>query len=407
MEKYVTSGAAAMTASAVVHPVELIKTRMQVASAAEAAAAAHGPARPKAEGPSKLASPTATTAVGQYPAVGLGRESRCTPAGCTTGVVPNPRVAVVTAFEGAASRTGRTAVAAPVGEGCAAEVLLHAPQSGVGTWRTCFWRTPLDFSVISGSLSGSSFWRRTDDFAVDRRPVCPTAELARGPRSDSTQVGSVRTVADRGADYRGRAAVGRPAACIVRGADALLGQKNALEILGTSSSRPVSGRQTAVSVLRAEGFAGFYAGLSASLVRQATYGTARLGLHREFSNRLKELYASPRSRAAVVSSGRGLGAAVVASDDVRCRLPAHATVASAMAAACCGVCVGNPFDVALVRLQVDGMVRERARGMPGGSVRTRRYAGLLDVLRRIWQEEGGRALWSGTEFVFVGELFSH
>ena len=31
-----------------------------------------------------------------------------------------------------------------------------------------------------------------------------------------------------------------------------------------------------------------YAGLSASLMRQAIYGTARLGLHRVFTNKLKE-----------------------------------------------------------------------------------------------------------------------
>ena len=40
-------------------------------------------------------------------------------------------------------------------------------------------------------------------------------------------------------------------------------------------------------VAKADGIKGFYAGLSASLLRQAVYGTARLGLHRYFSDYLK------------------------------------------------------------------------------------------------------------------------
>jgi hypothetical protein len=35
-----------------------------------------------------------------------------------------------------------------------------------------------------------------------------------------------------------------------------------------------------------------YAGLSASIMRQAIYGTARIGLHRTFSNKLQEVRVS-------------------------------------------------------------------------------------------------------------------
>lgn len=42
-------------------------------------------------------------------------------------------------------------------------------------------------------------------------------------------------------------------------------------------------------VAKADGIKGFYAGLSASLLRQAIYGTARIGLHRYFSDTLKSM----------------------------------------------------------------------------------------------------------------------
>lgn len=41
-------------------------------------------------------------------------------------------------------------------------------------------------------------------------------------------------------------------------------------------------------MVRAEGLSSVYAGLSAAIMRQAIYGTARIGLHRTFSDKLKE-----------------------------------------------------------------------------------------------------------------------
>lgn len=53
---------------------------------------------------------------------------------------------------------------------------------------------------------------------------------------------------------------------------------------------PGAERPGAVSVImnlaKKEGVAAVYAGLSASLMRQAIYGTARIGLHRTFSDML-------------------------------------------------------------------------------------------------------------------------
>ena len=52
------------------------------------------------------------------------------------------------------------------------------------------------------------------------------------------------------------------------------------------AARPGLGAALA-SIVKNDGFTGLYAGLSASLMRQAIYGTARLGLHREFSDAMK------------------------------------------------------------------------------------------------------------------------
>jgi hypothetical protein len=44
--------------------------------------------------------------------------------------------------------------------------------------------------------------------------------------------------------------------------------------------------QLIAKMVRDEGIKSVYAGLSAALMRQAIYGTARIGLHRTFSDRL-------------------------------------------------------------------------------------------------------------------------
>lgn len=42
-------------------------------------------------------------------------------------------------------------------------------------------------------------------------------------------------------------------------------------------------------MVKTEGISSIYAGLSAALMRQAIYGTARIGLHRTFSDKLQEV----------------------------------------------------------------------------------------------------------------------
>jgi hypothetical protein len=98
-------------------------------------------------------------------------------------------------------------------------------------------------------------------------------------------------------------------------------------------------------------------------MRQAVYGTARLGLHREFSDRLKE--------------AQGGGA-----------LPAWKSVASSMASGAIASVIGTPFDISLVRMQADSLKPPAER---------RGYKNVFDALGRIAREEGVPSLWRGFE----------
>lgn len=110
-----------------------------------------------------------------------------------------------------------------------------------------------------------------------------------------------------------------------------------------------------------EGFASVYNGLSASLMRQAIYGTARMGLHRTISDHLVE-----RNGGAPIGFGEkalaGLTGGAIA------------------------VLIGTPFDVALVRMQADSMKPEAQR---------RNYANVFDACARIYSSEGPGGLYKG------------
>ena len=76
-----------------------------------------------------------------------------------------------------------------------------------------------------------------------------------------------------------------------------------------------------------QGILSVYSGLSAAIARQASYGTARIGLHRSFSD------------------------ALVQRNDGK-PLPFYTKAASGMLSGSLAVCIGTPMDVALVRMQV-------------------------------------------------------
>jgi solute carrier family 25 oxoglutarate transporter 11 len=126
--------------------------------------------------------------------------------------------------------------------------------------------------------------------------------------------------------------------------------------------KPVPGFPSVISnVIKRDGFSAIYKGVDASIGRQMVYGTARIGLHRTFSDKLVEINdGQPISFIQKVLSG--------------------------MLSGSIAVCIGTPFDIALVRLQSDGMAEPKDR---------RNYKNVFDALIRTTKEEGVGALYKG------------
>ncbi|KAH8729465.1 mitochondrial carrier domain-containing protein [Ilyonectria robusta] len=106
-----------------------------------------------------------------------------------------------------------------------------------------------------------------------------------------------------------------------------------------------------------------YTGLSAGLLRQAVYTTARLGI---FDTLMKNLTAKAKAE------GRQVGFSERATAGL---------TAGGLAAM-----VGNPADLALIRMQSDGLKPLAER---------KNYKSVIDALSSIAKNEGIAALWSG------------
>ncbi|KAK3902527.1 mitochondrial carrier domain-containing protein [Staphylotrichum tortipilum] len=106
-----------------------------------------------------------------------------------------------------------------------------------------------------------------------------------------------------------------------------------------------------------------YTGLSAGLLRQAVYTTARLGFFDTFMNTL-----TARAKA----KGESIGFAERAT--------------AGLSAGGLAAMIGNPADLALIRMQSDGLkpVAER-----------KNYKSVIDALGSIARSEGVGALWAG------------
>ena len=115
------------------------------------------------------------------------------------------------------------------------------------------------------------------------------------------------------------------------------------------------------AMVKKDGVISVYKGVDAAIGRQMVYGTARIGLHRTFSDKLVEMNdGNPISFFQKTLSGMASGAVAV--------------------------CIGTPFDIALVRLQSDGMAKPEDR---------RNYKNVFDALIRTTKEEGVGALYKG------------
>jgi solute carrier family 25 (mitochondrial oxoglutarate transporter), member 11 len=108
------------------------------------------------------------------------------------------------------------------------------------------------------------------------------------------------------------------------------------------------------NMVKTSGIWSVYRGVDAAIGRQLVYGTARIGLHRKFSDKLVEM----NDGHPISFLGKAL---------------------SGMASGSIAVCIGTPFDIALVRLQSEG----------------RDYKNVFDALIRTAKEEGVGALYHG------------
>lgn len=148
------------------------------------------------------------------------------------------------------------------------------------------------------------------------------------------------------------------ATCFVQPLDLV---KNRMQVMQVSEgqARP-SSASVLMNVVRNEGLFTLYNGLSAGLLRQATYTTTRLGIY----TWLFETFSSTDGTPPGFFMKAGLG----------------------MSAGATGAFVGTPAEVALIRMTSDGNLPLDQR---------RNYKSVFDALIRIFKEEGLTALWRG------------
>jgi len=131
--------------------------------------------------------------------------------------------------------------------------------------------------------------------------------------------------------------------------------KTRLQIAGGGSPFTLGAKMVAQ-----EGFGSLYAGLSAQYLRAWTYQTARLGAYRSFVDLMTP-----------------------ASGQVT---PLWQKAVAGLSAGAIGAVVGNPAELAIIRMQSDKTLPEAQR---------RNYKGIIDALTRVVRSEGVLALWTG------------
>ncbi|KAL3083492.1 hypothetical protein niasHS_011294 [Heterodera schachtii] len=152
--------------------------------------------------------------------------------------------------------------------------------------------------------------------------------------------------------------------------------KNRMQLSGMQGTREFSSSFHALrTIVAREGPLALYNGLSAGLARQATYTTTRLGIYtwllEQFSN-------NNNSITITVATGQQTAPAAPPSFALKALL--------GMSAGGIASVVGNPMDLALVRMTADGRLPPAQR---------RNYSSVLNALVRVTREEGVLTLWRG------------
>ncbi|XP_014274590.1 mitochondrial 2-oxoglutarate/malate carrier protein isoform X2 [Halyomorpha halys] len=138
--------------------------------------------------------------------------------------------------------------------------------------------------------------------------------------------------------------------------------KNRMQLsgVGTAKKEYTSSFDAISKIFRTEGPLAFYNGLSAGLLRQATYSSTRLGVYTWLFS--------------YMSSPDGTPPTFLKKTLMGCL------------AGLCGAFVGTPAEVALIRMTADGKLPPEER---------RNYANVFSALGRITREEGILTLWRG------------
>lgn len=154
-------------------------------------------------------------------------------------------------------------------------------------------------------------------------------------------------------------AAGMTATCFVQPLD-LIKTRMQLSGMGTGVKEYKSSIHAGRVILQKEGLFALYNGLSAGLLRQATYSSTRLGVYTWLFSHFSSKDGTPPSFLSKVGIGCLAGAT--------------------------GAIVGTPAEVALIRMTSDGKLPPAER---------RNYSNVFSALARITREEGLFTLWRG------------
>ncbi len=135
--------------------------------------------------------------------------------------------------------------------------------------------------------------------------------------------------------------------------------KYAIQLNTGQAGQPTNSVAQARQIVATSGTGGLYKGIGASMMRQASYGTTRLGIYTTLLDAFTVDNTPP---------------------------PLWQKLAFSMAAGGIGGFVGNPFDLALVRMAADSTLPPAER---------RNYKGVFEAVSRIVRTEGFTKLWIG------------
>ncbi|MCD7448528.1 Mitochondrial uncoupling protein 5 [Datura stramonium] len=116
-----------------------------------------------------------------------------------------------------------------------------------------------------------------------------------------------------------------------------------------------------VKIIQQEGVAALFSGVSATVLRQTLYSTTRMGLY----DVLKQKWTDPDTN----------------------NMPLSRKIVAGLIAGGIGAAVGNPADVAMVRMQADGRLPMAER---------RNYKSVVDAITQMSKSEGITSLWRGS-----------